>query len=256
MVQQVLNHADQDELLTIAKIFNPEAKSPSSPNEIGEKICEAGGHVIGNWLRSQGVPYTQFLSDVAKFIKIDTAQSLNAISPNGLKLAEMDARALNPTLNSDVSSNCKWQVDDFIVRQEQEILKKFTENIYQHITPEQKIEVDKRIRDFAKTAPGISTRGLGTSAAFIAAASAGGFAPYMLLSTVISTVTGGMAGFGVYTAASSALHVLIGPAGWAALGAAAIYKIGGPNQQKCLKAALAIALLRGKLEQTTLQVIR
>lgn len=254
--QEVLNRANSEELLAITRIFSPDAKSAESPKTLARTICEAGGQSIANWIRSQGVPYTELLHDVAELLKVGALQPLKTITPNGLTVAEMDARALNPVLTNEVANNCKWQLEAYVHHHEREILNKFTQDAYQRMSAEHRLEVDKQVRELAKKTPGLSMGGLGTSAALLAAASVSGFAPYLLLSTVISTVTGGVAGFGVYTAASSVLHMLLGPPGWAALGAAAIYKFGGPNQQKCLKALLAIALLRGRLEQSAVIVMR
>lgn len=254
--RQVLGHASQDERLAITQIYTPLAKSALSSKELTSSICEGGGHAVGNWLRSQGVPYSELLHDVAEMLKVDDLQSLKAITSTGLTAAEMDARALNPVLASDAASNCKWQVESYVQRHEQAVLRKFAEDAYRQMSDKQRIQVDKQVRELAGKTPGISMGGLGTSAAFLAAAGVSGFAPYLLLSTVISTVTGGIAGFGVYTAASSALHMLLGPAGWTALGATALYKAGGPNQQKCLKAVLAISLLRGRLEQAAARLAR
>lgn len=255
--QEVLSHASSDELLALTRIFSPDATSAQNPKVLAGTICEAGGHKIGNLLRGgQGVPYIELLHDVAELLKVGGLQSLRTITSNGLTTAEMDARALNPVLIKEVASNCKRQIEAFVHSHEREVLSKFTQDAYQRMSAKQRLEVDKQLRELAKKTPGVSMRGIGTSAAVLAAASVSGFAPYLLLSTVISTVTGGVAGFGVYTAASSALHILLGPPGWAALGGAAIYKFGGPNQQKCLKALLAIALLRGRLEQSSVTLIR
>jgi uncharacterized protein YaaW (UPF0174 family) len=254
--QKVLSRATAEELLAVTRIFNPEASSAGTPKSLAATICGAGGSSMGNLLRSQGVPYTELLHDVAELLKVGTLQSLKIIRSSGLTVAEMDARVLNPIVANEVSSNCKGQLEAYVQHHEREVLNKFAQDAYQRMSAEQRLEVDKQIRELAKKTPGFSMAGIGTSAALLAAASVSGFAPYLLLSTVISTVSGGAAIFGVYTAASSALHLLLGPPGWAALGAAAIHKFGSPDQQKCLKASLAIALLRGKLEQSTIRVIR
>lgn len=254
--QEVLNRANSEELLAITRIFNPDAKSAETPKTLARTICETGGQSIANWIRSQGVPYTELLHDVAELLKVSALQPLKTITPNGLTVAEMDARALNPVMANEVASNCKWQLEAYVHHHEREVLNKFTQDAYQRMSAEQRLEVDKQLQELAKKTQGISIGRIGTSAALLAAASASGFAPYLLLSTVISTVSGGLAVFSVYTAASSALHLLLGPPGWAALGATAIYKFGAPNQQKCLKAMLAIALLRGRLEQSAVRLIR
>ena len=248
-----LKRATTDELLAITQIFSAEAKQPKSAEELMAAICSAGGHSIGNWLRSQGVPYSELLHDVSQALNIKTTQPLNAILQTGLTIAEMDSRALNKKVETAVSRSWLPELDAYCVHQEGEIISQFTLDTYKRLTEEQREQVDRRISELAKKTSNPSAKGLTTAAALLAAAGTSGFAPYLLLSTVISTATIGTAGFGIYTAASSILHVLLGPAGWAALGVAAIYKLGGPDQTRCLKAVLAIAMLRNKLASSSLR---
>lgn len=241
-----LTRATAEELLAVTQIFSPDAKAPKSPNELIAAICSAGGYSIGNWLRNQGISYSELLHDVAAALKIKTIRPLKTILQTGLTIAEMDARALNKGVNSIVSNSWIPELASYCLHHESEILTQFTLDTYNRLTREQRAEVDMRIAELAKKNPSSSAKGLTTTAALLAVAGTSGFAPYLLLSTVISTTTAGMAGFGVYTAASSILHALLGPPGWAALGVAAIYKVGGPDQTRCLKAILAIAMLRSK----------
>lgn len=89
----------------------------------------------------------------------------------------------------------------------------------------------------------------GVSAALVVA-NLSGFALYTAASTSLAAVAGA-AGvtlpFVVYTTMSSALSVLTGPFGWAALGGLLIYKLGGPNYMKTIPAVLAIAAIRARL---------
>ncbi|WP_354328744.1 hypothetical protein [Undibacterium sp. GrIS 1.2] len=245
-----------DERLELSRIFNVEMKLPDKPEQLAEKICSSGGHAIGNWLRNQGLPYAELIFDVATSLKIENIVSPKNITSYGLSISEMDSRAYNNVVNSEIAKSWQIPLNAYIQHHEQEILKKFLMDTYQRMTPEQKREVDRKVQEIAKELPGANIGGLTTSAALMTLASVGGFAPYILLSTVISTVTAGLAGFGVYTAASSMLHLLLGPVGWTALGVSAIYKFGGPNQQQCLKAVLAISMLRSKLGQASVASLR
>jgi uncharacterized protein YaaW (UPF0174 family) len=242
-----LKKAAPDELLAITQLFVAEAKSPKLPEELMASICSAGGHSVANWLRSQGVPYSEVLHDVAKALKVADIHPLANILETGLTITEMDTRALNDSVSAQVSRSWLPLLNSYCLELERKIISQFTLDTYNRLTPEQRAEVDTRMAEIAKKKSTSSAKGLTTAAALLAAAGTSGFAPYMLLSTVISTTTFGTAGFGVYTAASSMLHVFLGPPGWAALGVAAIYKLGGPNQILCLKAVLAISMLRNRL---------
>ena len=149
--QEVLSGANSEELLAVTRIFSPEAKSAESPKALAATVCEAGGHTVGNWLRNQGVPYTELLHDVAELLKVGALQPLKTITSSGLTVAEMDARALNPVLAKDVASNCKWQLEAYVHHHEREVLNKFTQDAYQRMSAEQRLEVDKQLRELAKT---------------------------------------------------------------------------------------------------------
>lgn len=252
----VLPIASPDELLAMTQVFEPEARIAQSAERLTATICAAGGHAVGNWIRSQGVPYTELVHDVAKTLKVGGVQPLKALTMTGLTISEMDERALSALVDSSVVRTWHWPLDDYMLRHEHEILKKFMVDSYQRMSPTQRAEVDRKVAELAKELPGSGIAGLTSSAAFLVVANAGGFATYMLMSSVISTLTVGLAGFGVYTAAASILHVLLGPPGWAALGVAAIYKLGGPNQQQCVKSVLAIAMLRSRLDREILSPTR
>lgn len=243
-----LKRATPQELLAITQIFAPDIKVPKSPEELLATMCSAGGHSVGNWLRNQGVPYSELLHDVAATLKIQSIQPLKSILQTGLTIAEMDARVLNKNVSPLVANSWIPELNSYCLHHENQIVSQFTLDTYNRLTQEQRAEVDKQLAELAKKNPTFSAKGLTTTAAVLAAASTSGFVPYMLLSTVISTTTAGIAGFGIYTTASSILHILLGPPGWAALGVAAIYKLGGPDQTRCLKAVLAIAMLRGRLQ--------
>ena len=73
------------------------------------------------------------------------------------------------------------------------------------------------------------------------------FAPYMLMSSVLHAISFGTLSFGAYTAASSLLHVLLGPVGWAALGAAVVHKASKGNLKKTIPFALAVGAVRQRV---------
>lgn len=248
VAQHVLPAAEPDELFALTRLFDESATTALAPPEIASRIMSAGGHAIGNWIRGQGVPYTQLLFDTAKSVKCPGTETATSPDTLGLTVSEMDARVLDARVNSDVSQTWRGPIEEYVHRQEQELLKKIVVDTYERMSAQQRVEVDRRVVELAGQLSGSGVKGLTTSAAFLVVANAGGFATYMLMSTVIGTLTAGLAGFGMYTAAASALSVLLGPAGWTALGLAAVYKLGGPSPQRRLKAVVTIAMLRARLD--------
>ena len=81
----------------------------------------------------------------------------------------------------------------------------------------------------------------------LTAAKLSGFGLYLAASTAVGAVTGGLGialPFAFYTGMSKTIAAVIGPAGWAALGIAAVYKLGSPNMKKLVPAVLFIAAER------------
>jgi hypothetical protein len=67
------------------------------------------------------------------------------------------------------------------------------------------------------------------------AAQASGFGVYLLASSTVGAITAGLGTtlpFGFYLALSSAIHIIIGPAGWIALVIAAVLQLTGPDWQR------------------------
>lgn len=245
--QDVLKKAAPEELLTITRIFNEKAETPLTLNHLADEILKAGGNSIANKLRGHGVPYAELLFDTAKTLKIDDSQSLNSLTSTGVSVDEMDRRIFNPVVSSDVTATWKSALEAYLVRKEKEIISKFIEDAYSRMSPEQRQDIDSQVQKLAEQLPGKNLKGLGSSAALLLVANAGGFATYMLMSTVISTLTLGAASFTVYTAASTALSVVLGPVGWTALGLATVYKLASPNQRKSLEAVVGVVMIRGRL---------
>jgi len=244
---QVLSHASEDELLQLTRLFQKDAVKPMTPAAIRDEICRNAGHAIANWTRGEGVPYTEALHDVAKSLKVSDVSNLGEMTSEGVSLAEMDARLLLKKVDSVIAARWRLNVAKEVLAVEKAVLAKFMADAYARMTPEQKAEVDKKVLELTSDLAGSGLKGLSASAAFMAIANAGGFATYMLMSSVISALSLGTAAFGVYTTASSVLSIFLGPAGWAALGLAAIYRLGSPNQQRSVQAVLAIAIVRSRL---------
>jgi uncharacterized protein YaaW (UPF0174 family) len=91
-----------------------------------------------------------------------------------------------------------------------------------------------------------------TGVAALSAAQLSGFGVYLLGSTVLGAINGALGlglSFGAFTGLSSLISTIIGPVGWAALGLAAIVKLGAPNYKKILPVVLLIAKSRALLSE-------
>lgn len=83
----------------------------------------------------------------------------------------------------------------------------------------------------------------------LAAAQMSGFGVYVLGSTLLGALNSALGlglGFGAFTGLSSAISLVIGPVGWAALGLYTIKKLGAPNYKKLLPVVILIASQRGE----------
>jgi uncharacterized protein YaaW (UPF0174 family) len=84
----------------------------------------------------------------------------------------------------------------------------------------------------------------------LALANLSGFALYTAASTSLAAVTGAVGitlPFAAYTGLSSALATITGPAGWAALGLIALYRIGKADLKKTVPAVFCVAAIRARL---------
>ena len=215
--------------LALTRIFDEDAASAMTPPKLAAAISGAGGHSIANVLRGgQGVSYCEVLHDVANSVGVPNVEPLDAITTAGVTVNEMDRR-MSGGVAVEVAHNWRHRLDGYISRCERAVLDRVLADSYKRLSTEQRSEIDRRVSEIANTLPDRGIANLAGPAAFIAVANAGGFATYMLMSSVISVATLGAASFGAYTAASSILHVVIGPAGWAALGVAAAYRLGAPQ---------------------------
>ncbi len=82
----------------------------------------------------------------------------------------------------------------------------------------------------------------------LAAAQMSGFGVYVLGSTLLGALNSALGlglGFGAFTGLSSAISIVIGPIGWAALGLYTIKNLGAPNYKKLLPVVILIASQRG-----------
>lgn len=244
---QLIPNASSEEKHALTKIFSPQATSSLGNEPLAEAICRNGGNGIANLFRGHGVAYLELLFDTAKLMKIEPASSITSMTKHGVSLAEMDARYFKPGL--DAMNQIFWrdELGKFTLTSEKAILSKVATEIYSNMTSDQKKIVDRKIQEIAQTIPGQRLSGIGTASALVILGNLGGFATYTLMSSIISSITLGSVGFGVYTFASSALSVLLGPIGVIGVGAAAIYNFAEPDERRSLQAVATIAMIRQRL---------
>ena len=130
------------------------------------------------------------------------------------------------------------------------IARKVFETVWEKMTPEQRQQMEEELK---RTAQQFDKGGalLGSASIFgaLTAAQLSGFGVYLLASTSLGALTatlGVTLPFAVYTTMSSAIAVIIGPAGWIGMALLAIWKLTGPNYKRLIPAILYVAMLRSK----------
>ena len=131
---------------------------------------------------------------------------------------------------------------------EAKITQKLFNTMVEKLTPEERKELERNLRDAEKEVGHGKTlvKGGGTLAA-LAAAQLSGFGVYMLASTTLGAITGAIGvtlPFAVYTTMSSAISVLIGPVGWVFAGLCILNGLSQPNCKKLASIVLFITALR------------
>src|SRR5579883_154784 len=127
--------------------------------------------------------------------------------------------------------------DGPIAELERKLLEKLWSDTLAGLSPEKRREMERSV--------GAEIAGF----AGLAAAQASGFGVYMLGSTLLGALNSALGlglSFGAFTTLSSAISVIIGPFGWAALGLYTIGKLGGPNYKKLLPVVILIATERAR----------
>lgn len=255
ILEACLNLATNEERLALTQIFQEKASKPLPNATLLDQILREGGHGISNLVRGRGVAYAELLCDACDTLKVENApsiwktvhegRSLNAVDQNISKDAEILPEQLRFRLIND-------KLQEF----ENRLLAQLLKNIYEGLSEADKARFDAALAKVTADLADNSLKGLSTTAAIIALGNMGGFATYMLMSTVLSTLTFGALSFGAYTLASSMLSVLLGPIGWTALGLAAIYTLGSPNEKKVVRLAATCAMISQRVRKDHRQAIR
>lgn len=133
---------------------------------------------------------------------------------------------------------------------EAKLVHKVIGDAWSQMTPEQREGMQRAMAKAARIESLDESRlaALGPIAA-LSAAQISGFGIYLFATTALSAITGALGvalPFAAYTAMSSAISVVIGPAAWIGAGLFAIWKLTGPDFKRVIPAVLMISALRDK----------
>lgn len=149
-----------------------------------------------------------------------------------------------------VARRLKIRADDgdSVEHLECEISQHLFKAMWEKMTPEQREELTKKLKE-AMGSDNFTTA-LTTGASLYAAlmaANLSGFGVYMLATTVLSALTSTLSltlPFVAYTAVTRGLSVVLGPVGWIGAGLLTLHQLTGPNWQKTTNAIVYISMLR------------
>lgn len=140
----------------------------------------------------------------------------------------------------------KHKAKDDIPKIERAILARVWNNTVAQLTPDQIEQLKAKASEIAaEHGKNLSSEMAGF--ATLSAAQLSGFGVYVLGSTLLGAINGALGlglGFGVFTGLSSMISAMIGPAGWALLGAATVVHLGAPNYKKILPIVILAAIHR------------
>lgn len=243
----LMEKASNDERLILTKILSPSATDPLSGALLQRRICAAGGHGVANWLRGQGTGYIDILDDVIDSLKVESVPAYRGDKVfNGLSLWQID-EVDSIRINKRDPQVCLKLGVAHVEMAENKVLIKLLESAYRNMSPKQRAAFDARVREVASQFGSTGGKGLASGAGLMVLGNLGGFATYTLMSTVLSTISFGALGFGAYTAASSLLSFVLGPAGWIAMGGAAVHALGKPELKTTIPLVANVAMIRQRL---------
>ena len=251
VLHSLLERASLKERLNLTQILKPLVTRPMSGTQLQQEICAAGGHGVANWFRGQGTGYIDILDDVIDSLKIEgVPRYWGAKAFNGLSLWQIDEMD-SIRINKRDIDECRKLSSAHVEMAENKVLVKILEAAYQNMTPEQRQVLDARISEVANQFGSRAGKALAGGAGFMVLGNLGGFATYTLMSTVLSTVSFGALGFSSYTAASWLLSLILGPAGWIAMGGAAIHALGKPELKITIPLVANVAMIRQRISYSS-----
>lgn len=243
----LLERASDDERLTLTKILDPLTNAPLNGVLLQQRICAAGGHGVANWLRGQGTGYIDMLDDVVDSLKVGGVPSYRGERVfDGLSLWQID-EVESIRINKRDTEKCLKLGIAHVEMAENKVLIQLLESAYKNMSQSQRLAFDARVREVANQFGSTSGKNIAGGAGLMVLGNLGGFATYTLMSTILSTISFGALGFGAYTAASSVLSFVLGPAGWVAMGGAAIHAMGKPELKTTIPLVANVAMIRQRL---------
>ena len=250
VLKNLLERASVEERLSLTKILKPDASTALSGTQLQKAVCVAGGHGVANFLRGQGTGYIDILDDVIDSLKVEGVPAYrNDKVFNGLSLWQID-EVDSIKINKRDIDECKRLGVAHVEMAENKVLIKLLETAYQNMTKEQRQAFDSRVREVANQFGSSGGKGLAGGAGLMVLGNLGGFATYTLMSAVLSTISFGALGFGAYTAASSLLSLVLGPAGWIAVGGAAVHAVGKPELKVTIPLVANVAMIRQRIKHS------
>ena len=234
VLRVLLTDATEDERLSLTKILDQNQKDSFGTIKLQKEICEMGGHGIVNVFRGQGTGYLDIIDEVAGELKIKGLPSYNF----GVKYFE---EIENLKFSREIA---KQKGIEYTENAEEKIILRVLELVYDKLDDNDKEEFDKQISKVAQKFDSNITHNLVGTAGLMALGNLGGFATYTLLTTSLSTISLGTLGFGAYTAATSLLSTVLGPAGWTALGVAGVFALGKPEYEKLISIVAIIGTIQ------------
>lgn len=237
-IRELLEKATLEEKLSLTKILKPSKIKAFSVIKLQEEICLEGGHGFANSYRGQGTGYLDIIDEVADELKIMQVESYNLTVKYYDEINE---------LIFDINKS-KLLGIEYAHKMEEKIIIKLLETTYEQMSEDEKVSFDNQINKVAQEFDSNATRNLTGAAGLMAIGNLGGFATYTLLTTAMSTISMGTLGFSAYTTATWLLGGILGPIGWAGIGAAAVLTIGKPNYQKLIPIVATIGAIRQRIK--------
>lgn len=239
-LKKILEKATLEERFSLTRLLDKEQQNAYNSKKLQEEICWEGGNGFVNllWRQGDGTGYLDIVDDVLDELKILGAPSYRFQVRHYDEIEE---------LKYDKKEASKKGIE-YAEKYEEKIILKLLEITYEKMSNEEKISFDEQINQLADKYTSNTARNLSGVGGLMILANLGGFTTYTLLTTIMSTVTLGTLGFGVYTAATTLLSVILGPVGWAGLGVAAAFTIGKPDYQKLIPLVAVIGAIRQRIK--------
>ncbi len=250
-LRTLLAKATEEERLALTRLLKPKRDKAYDAKKLQKKICLEGGNDAVNIVRGQGTGYLDIIDDVLDKLDIDGFPSYDEVATYDEMTSSMSEYI--PLI--DIDSPLKYKKKkaralglDYVEKAENQIILTLLEKAYENMSHDEKKSFDRQVNLVANAITSSSTRNLAGATGLVVLGNMGGFATYTLLTSSMSAITMGSLGFGAYTAATSMLSVILGPIGWAGLGAYAVYTYGSPDYQKLISIVATIGTIRQRIK--------